>query len=71
MIIFGISGQDGYYLSKKLDSLNFNIYGISRNAKKIKKIKKIKIILKILSFLVKIFVTIKVFTIPSLKLNQI
>ena len=53
VIIFGISGQDGYYLSKKLDSLNFNIYGISRNAKKIKKNQKNKNYPKNIKFLSK------------------
>lgn len=53
VIIFGISGQDGYYLSKKLDRLNFNIYGISRNAKKIKTNQKNKIYPKKIRFISK------------------
>ena len=36
VLIFGITGQDGFYLSKKLLNLNFDISGISRKSLKFK-----------------------------------
>ena len=45
VLIFGITGQDGYYLTKKLLNLKFEIIGISRKSKKLKDQKqKIKIL---------------------------
>lgn len=35
-LIFGISGQDGSFLSKYLLSKNYNVHGIARKKRRIK-----------------------------------
>ena len=48
-IIFGITGQDGSYLSRLLIKKNYNVFGVTRNRKKtnLKNLLKLKILNKI------------------------
>lgn len=41
-IIFGVSGQDGYFLSEFLIKKNYSVIGVARNKKKISNLNKLK-----------------------------